>query len=109
MLRCQHGYMEQDIDECVDCLHLEAVRLEVLREADRMLCAYTEDTATRALMATAMGRFVSMKLHDARRAPNVLHTLRGIIKYALPAPNERAMIAQQLMLTDLSFEARLPE
>lgn len=107
--RCPHGYPEADSDGCDDCLYLAVVRLDVLREADRMLCAYTDDTTTRALMATAMGRFVSMKLHDARKAPQVMHTLREVIRQALPAPSERLMIAQQVMLTDLSFEARLPE
>jgi hypothetical protein len=107
--RCAHGVPLVDADECYDCMALEVAKMGIIREAIAMLQSYTDDTATHAVMATAFGRFVSMKLHDPRRAPQVLHSLREVIRQALPAPKERLMIAQQVMLTDLSFEARLPE
>jgi hypothetical protein len=107
--KCAHGIPLVDADECFDCMSLEVAKMGVVREAVETLKAYTDDTATQALLATAFGRFVSMKLHNPEHAPHVLRTLREVVRQALPAPKERLMIAQQLILTDLSFEARLPE
>lgn len=110
-MRCPHGYSEIDADECDQCLALEAAKIDVLRETRIMLETYTppEASGMRARLLTAAGIYVSMKLHDWRQKPVVLGVLREIIRVALPAPNERLLVAEQFVLVELSFEAHARE
>lgn len=108
---CAHGYMLQDIDECDDCITLEVAKMKALRDLERSLPYYvsSDDNVTRALVMTAAGSYVSMKVHKPKQAPLALQAITECLGHALPAPPDERMLAQQQFLTELSIEARLPE
>jgi hypothetical protein len=109
--RCPHGVLLVDADECNECLRLEAAKLAVLANLAGMLDAMTdpEDSATRALAMTAFGRYLSMKMHNADQAVAMFNTLAEIAHNQLPCDHEERMIAQAMLLTELSFSAHTPE
>ena len=108
---CAHGCMLQDIDECNECLELEIAKIKVLRDLERSLPYYVsaDDNVTRALVLTAAGSYVSMKVHKPKQGPLALQAITEVLGHALPAPPDERMLAQQQFLTELSIEARLPE
>lgn len=110
-VRCAHGYNFQDADECQECLQLETAKIQVLRTVEFMLMDATapDDRVTRALVMTAAGHYVSMKLHQPEAAARVLAGITAVMDHCLPASPDEILLAQQQFLTELSFEARDPE
>jgi hypothetical protein len=108
--RCSHGVSFIDADECKDCLRLEAAKLNMLIDFAGMIEALTDidDSATRALAMTAIGRYLSMKLHNADDAPRVFNELAEILWRQLPCAPEERMTVQAMLLTELSFSAYTP-
>jgi hypothetical protein len=108
---CSHGYRNVDGDECKDCLELEVAKMQVLNTVEAMVREYTDedDSTTRALVMTAAGHYVSMKLNRSQDSARVLNGIAAVIQQALPAHKEERMLAQQQFLTALSFEAYEPE
>jgi hypothetical protein len=108
---CSHGYRNIDADECRECLKLEVAKQQVLTTVERIIREYTDedDTTTRALVMTAAGHYVSMKLNKPEESARVLNGVTAVIQHTLPAGKEERLLAQQQFLTDLSFEAYEPE
>jgi hypothetical protein len=110
-LKCAHGYNLTDADECQDCLKLETAKIQVLKAVEFLLydCTEASDNVTRALVMTAAGHYVSMKLHAPEKATMVLRGITAVMEHSLPAPPEEILLAQQQFLAEMSFEAREPE
>jgi hypothetical protein len=110
-LRCPHGYLNIDADECNECLRLEGAKLRVLANLAQMLESVTDidDSATRALAMTAFGRYLSMKMHHAEQARQMFDELAGLMLNQLPCEPDERMQVRALLLTELSFSAHMPE
>lgn len=110
-VNCAHGHRMIDADECQECLKMEVAKKLVLNTVDDLIRQYTDedDGATRALVATAAGHYVSMKLKSPADSARVLNGMVAVIQQALPCGKEERMLAQQHFLTALSFEAYEPE
>jgi hypothetical protein len=107
---CSHGYRNVDADECTDCLQLEVAKMQVLKSVEDILREYVDidDNVTKALILTAAGHYVSMKMNKPEDQSRVLNGIVATIQHSLPAPAEERLLAQQQFLTELSFEALEP-
>lgn len=110
-ITCSHGYRMIDIDECAECVKLEIAKMEVIHEfrLEMERVVEPDDTTTKALLLTAMGHYVSMKLYRIQDAHRVLMGGLEALQTALPAPREERMLAQQQFLTELSYARFDPE
>jgi hypothetical protein len=108
---CPHGYRNVDADECRECLMLEVAKQQVIHSVEHLLAQYVDpdDNTTRALVLTAAGHYVSMKLNRPEQSAKILHAIDQVLQHTLPAPPDERLIAQQHFLTELSFEAHDPE
>ena len=110
-ITCPHGYRNIDADECEQCLRLEVAKIQVIKSVEQILEEYTDkdDSATRALVLTAAGHYVSMKMNKPEDSSRVLNGILAPLQESLPAPKEERLLAQQQFLTRLSYEALEPE
>jgi hypothetical protein len=104
---CPHGFRLIDQDECVQCVRLEAAKIACLMllqdEVERLTDA--DDTATRALLMTALGRFISMKLSHPDFGMKLIANVVPLLRSQLPVNRSDRLLGQQMCLTELSFLA----